>query len=98
MKLYVGIKKPKNFLTVNIVLINTIIPFFDKYPLISQKQADFKIFKKIVEFIKNKEHLTLEGMQKIINLKASLNTGNSDELKALFPNTVPVAKPSVEYK
>jgi hypothetical protein len=29
-------------------LVNVIIPFFDKYPLISQKRADFEIFKQIV--------------------------------------------------
>jgi hypothetical protein len=65
-----------------------IIPFFEKYPLISQKQADFKLFKLIVELINNKEHMTQDGLQKIINLKASLNTGNSGELKALFPHTI----------
>lgn len=74
-----------------------IIPFFEKYPLISQKRADFELFKRIVEIIHNKEHLTLTGLQKIVNLKASLNLGNSSELKALFPDTVPVARPVVEF-
>jgi hypothetical protein len=41
--------------------------------------------------------MTQEGMQKIIDIKASLNTGNSDELKAIFPNTKPVTRPVVKY-
>ncbi len=64
--------------------MNVIIPFFDKYPLISQKRADFEIFKKIIELINNKQHMTSEGLEKIVNLKASLNTVNSDKLKAIF--------------
>lgn len=78
-------------------LVNVIIPFFEEYPLISQKRADFEIFKQIVMLVYNKEHLTPEGLQKIVNLKASLNTGNSDELKVLFPNTIPVARPVVKF-
>lgn len=60
-----------------------IIPFFEKYPLVSQKRADFELFKQIVELINNKEHLTPAGLQKIVNLKAALNLGNSGELKVL---------------
>jgi hypothetical protein len=78
-------------------LVNVIIPFFEKYPLVSQKRADFELFKQIVELINNKEHLTPAGLQKIVNLKASLNLGNSGELKALFPNTIPVARPLVKF-
>lgn len=38
-----------------------------------------------------KEHLTLEGIQKIINIKATLNYGLSKELQLMFPETIPVA-------
>ena len=41
------------------------------------------------------EHLTLEGFQKIVNLKASLNKGLSDELKTIFPKTIPAKRPLV---
>jgi len=34
-----------------------------------------------------KEHLTLEGLQKIINTKATLNFGLSKELQLMFPET-----------
>ena len=42
-----------------------------------------------------KEHLTSEGLQKIVNIKASLNLGLSVKLRAAFPNTIPVARPLV---
>jgi hypothetical protein len=45
--------------------------------------------------MKKKEHLTLEGIQKIVNLKASLNKGLSDELKVAFPKTIPMQRPLV---
>ena len=77
-------------------LIKVVIPHFDKYPLNSQKRADYLLFKKIVLLIKNKEHLTIEGIQKIVNLRASINLGGSESLKEAFPNTVPVQRPVIE--
>ena len=40
-----------------------IIDHFDKYPLITQKRADFILFKSIVEMLNRKEHLTEEGLR-----------------------------------
>ena len=37
----------------------------------------------------NKEHNTLEGIQKTVNIRASLNTGLSNDLKEPFPMTIP---------
>jgi hypothetical protein len=79
-------------------LINVIIPHFDKYPLLTQKHADFKLFKRVVELMANKEHLTPEGLQEIVNLKASINKGLPDKLKAAFPDTKPVQRPVVELR
>jgi hypothetical protein len=72
-----------------------IIDHFDKYPLITQKWADYTLFKQAFELINNKEHLTTEGLQKIVAIKASINNGLSDELKAAFPNTIPLQRPKV---
>jgi len=74
-----------------------IIPYFTKYYLLTQKRADFYLFVEIIKIIKRKEHLTPEGLQKIINLKASLNLGLSDNLKTFFSNTVPVKRPKVSF-
>ena len=76
-------------------ILEHILPHFDKYPLISQKRADYILFKRIVELMLNKEHLKKEGLQEIVNIRASLNLGLSDVLKAAFPNTIPVLRPIV---
>jgi hypothetical protein len=69
-------------------LSDVIIPHFKKYYLITQKRVDFELFSKIIEIIKNKEHLTKEGLQKIVNLKSTLNLGISDNLMKDFPETI----------
>lgn len=50
-----------------------ILPLFTNHPLQSLKRNDFQIFKQIAEMIDNEEHLTAEGFQKIIALKATMN-------------------------
>jgi len=56
-----------------------------------EKRADFELFKQIIDIISRKEHLSEKGLQKIVNIKASMNFEKlSDNLKAWFPNTVPV--------
>ena len=59
-------------------LTNVIIPHFLKYPLLSQKRADFELFKSIVELMVHKEHQTLVGLHKILSIKASMNKGLTD--------------------
>jgi hypothetical protein len=54
-------------------LTNVIIPHFDKYPLLSKKRADFILFKRIVDLMNRGEHLTKEGLNKIVSIKASMN-------------------------
>lgn len=43
-----------------------------------------------------KEHITLEGLQKIVNIRATLNFGLSKELQLMFPETIPVSRPLKE--
>lgn len=77
-------------------LTGVIIPHFDKYPLLTQKRADFLLFKSAVFLINQKDHLTVEGLQNIMNIRASLNKGLTDVLMNNFPNTIPVDKPIIE--
>jgi hypothetical protein len=72
-----------------------IIAHFDKYPLISQKWADFELFKLAVNIMLNEEHRTMEGIKKLVSLKASMNRGLSDKLKKAFPGIIPVVRPLV---
>lgn len=75
-----------------------LIPFFDQYPLITQKLGDYLLFKDVIKIIKDKAHLTEIGLAKIVELKASLNKGLSDELKTAFPQCVPAVIPIVVNK
>ena len=70
-------------------------PALDKYPLISQKWADYFLFKQAFLLISRKEHLTKEGLHKLVAIKASINKGLSDELKAGFPDIIPVSRPEL---
>ena len=74
---------------------NVIIPHFDKYPPITQKLVDYLLFSNIINLMNNKEHLTLQGLEKIISIKASLNLGLSDELKGAFPKIESTLGPSI---
>ena len=53
--------------------LTVIIDHFDRYPLITQKLSDYLLFKRIVNIKKSGSHLTLEGLQEIINVRASIN-------------------------
>ena len=43
----------------------------------------------------HKEHLTLEGLQKILRIKCYLKLGLSDEIKTNFPNISPIERPLI---
>uniref|UniRef100_UPI0022FD461E hypothetical protein n=1 Tax=Drechslerella dactyloides TaxID=74499 RepID=UPI0022FD461E len=73
---------------------NVIIPHFIKYPLLSNKLIDFKLWQECIELLYNKEHLTESGLNKLISLKSALNLGLSDNLKDAFPNVVPIERPT----
>lgn len=63
--------------------------------MFSQKRGDFILFCKVIDLIKNKEHLTLNGLMKIINIKAAMNLGLSEKLKKEFPGYLSVQRPEL---
>lgn len=74
-----------------------IIAHFDQYPLISQKWSDYQLFRQAFQIVNRKEHLSIEGLKKILSLKASMNKGGlSDKLKGVLPNIIPVQRPLPE--
>ena len=54
-------------------LINTVIPHFEKYTLLSAKQKDFLAFRKICLHMTKGEHTNLEGLRKITALAFTMN-------------------------
>jgi len=72
-KIYKSRPEAYEFQVSSIKDLKLIIEFFDKYPLITQKYGDYVLFKKAYELINNKQHLTNEGLLKLVALKASSN-------------------------
>jgi hypothetical protein len=89
-----GIGKIRNYPKKNVAFyivesfeeLKFILDHFEKYPLVSAKILDFLSFKKCYEIIKKKEHLTEDGLLKILSLKSSLNKGLSEKIKKNFSN------------
>ena len=70
-------------------LINVIIPHFDSYPLITQKQADYLLFlKALLDIIQHKKHLTLPGVERLVAIRASMNLGLKDSLRKAFSHEI----------
>lgn len=75
--------------------INKLIIYLEKYPLFTQKAADFFLFKQAASLVNNKAHLTEKGLNQMVNIKASMNLGLSEILKSEFPGYSPVERPII---
>ena len=98
----------RDYIVTNLKEITTVIlPHFLKYSLLTQKAADFLLFKMATELILAKTHLTLEGLHKIVAIKAKINTGLSQSplgvhmplgttLQKAFPNIIEISRPLID--
>jgi hypothetical protein len=67
---------------------------FDNYPLITQKFVDYQLFKRALDIIKSKEHLSIEGLKKLVSIKASMNKGDLPlSLSTVFPDLIIIQRP-----
>ena len=70
---------------------------FDKYPLLTNKQSDYLLFKQVVNDMEKGKHLTVEGLNKIVSIKAVMNNkGISDNIHLSFPNIEPISRPDIK--
>jgi len=77
--------------------LKVIMNHFDKYPLLTNKQSDYLLFKKVVNFMEQGIHLTTEGLNKIMSIKAVINKQEiSDGLNLAFPNIEPISRPDIK--
>lgn len=58
-------------------LYKKIIPFFFKYPIKGEKSKDFSDFCSAAELMKNKVHLTKEGLDTVQKIKEGMNKSRS---------------------
>lgn len=57
-------------------LIEKVIPFFQKYPVLSEsKKRNFTLFCEIATLMKKGEHRNLSGLRKILEIREKLNIG-----------------------
>ncbi len=91
-KIYFRKKDNAVYFTVKSIkdLKNVIITHFEKFPLLTKKSVDFELFKEIVTIMYNKQHLDTDGLNKIMQLKYSLNKGFTPFLSENFPNVNPI--------
>lgn len=87
-----GQRKSICFSVQSVIDMKIIINHFDKYPLITEGGSDFKLFKQVFHLMELKKHLTLDGFQKILLIRASMNKGLSEVVKKAFPNIIPAER------
>lgn len=56
-------------------IIEKLIPLFENNPILGVKALDFADFCKVAELMKNKAHLTKEGLDQIHRIKVGMNRG-----------------------
>lgn len=67
---------------------------FLNYPLLTYKLVYFHLWSSVLDIMVKGEHLTLEGLLKVVAIKAQFKKGLSKLLLTSFPNYTPVTKPS----
>jgi hypothetical protein len=71
--------------------LQMVINHFDKYPLLTQKLKDYKLFKLAFSLLNNKDNTSIDGITKLITIKSSMNYGlnlarqPATQLKLAFP-------------
>ena len=61
--------------------LKRVVEFFEKYPLKTKKNIDFKKFRRILLLMERGEHLTKEGLIKILEIAIEMNSGNHQRLE-----------------
>lgn len=73
------IEKIENKQVINIIINkktdinNIVIPFFEKYNVLGNKQLDFIDWNKVANIINKGQHLTVEGLDLIKKIKSNMN-------------------------
>jgi intein-encoded DNA endonuclease-like protein len=54
-------------------ITDKLIPFLNQYPLRAKKRLSYQYFLQAVEIFKDKQHLTLEGIEQLRNIRKKMN-------------------------
>ena len=64
--------------------LQEIVAFFEKHPLKTKKQVDFKKFAKVIRRMSEKRHLTQEGLIEIIEIAATMNRADKQKAERIL--------------
>jgi hypothetical protein len=63
-------------------IVENVIPFFDRFGFLSsKKKRDFAKFKQIAGLMRNSEHLTETGIQRLLRIREDMNDGGAGRRK-----------------
>lgn len=94
-RIWEGIPKRVQYLISSSKELGILIAHLEKYPLLTQKWADYQLFKLAWKMFIQKQHLTVEGLNLILSIKAVMNSnGLSNVLAKAFPLR-PISRPLV---
>lgn len=65
-------------------ILDRVVPFFERFKLLSGKAQDFETFRQIAELMSQGVHLSREGVAQILGLRAAMNRGG----KRRYPDRV----------
>ena len=76
-------------------IIQKVIPYFQKYPMISaSKQKNFSIFCEIAQLMEKGEHRNLIGLRRILELREAINEGAGRKRKYTITHVFPTQESS----
>lgn len=70
------------------LILNNIIPHFDKYPCVTSKNLNYQDWKEVAILISKNKHFTKKGVEDILNLLSKMNTKRSFEDKYDYCRTI----------
>jgi hypothetical protein len=79
-------------------LIEKVIPHLEQFPLFSEKQQDFLLFKEICELAKEGVHLTPSGLTKVAHLAFQMNaSGKRKYTKEAIVSSIAVSDEDIVH-
>ncbi len=76
-------------------IIQKVIPYFQKYPFLSDSKArNFSLFCKVAKLMEKGEHRNLLGLRKIIDLREKINEGKGRKRKYSITDIFPTKESS----
>ena len=72
-------------------IIRKVIPYFQKYPLLSEtKRRNFSIFCEAASLMNKGEHKTIQGLRKILEVRERINVGKGRTRKYGITDVFPL--------